>query len=363
MGMFVLMLGACAGGEEEPLTAEEQQAKDIADYEALSTQLAGALSEFLPERGAAAISAQGDRLFWVDDSEWDFKVRSWDSTTDATVAYDFTIGDAYDNYVVSDDLIATAREAGDMIEYDVYDVGAASQHLGTLTMEAPTDGQRWWAYAAHGADLYVAPTEPEPAIQRWSPAGGPTPTEVFTFADVGVDIGEFWGFGLDADHLIFAESGRIWSLDRDTNQATWLENETQVGGEVDLRPDGVLYATAESIDFWSYASSTRRNVTEEILASDYQLSQTYAAAHEPASAEFARYRDWIVYHGQNGIFAWNMSTDEIEPILLEPRDMPRTVYQNPQVLDDGTLFVEALVSESGSVGYDGPIYRVDTDIW
>ena len=62
-----------------------------------------------------------------------------------------------------------------------------------------------------------------------------------------------------------------------------------------------------------------------------------------------------------------MESGRVVPILIEPRpevsDGRRIEYRYPTVLDNGLLFVTGLTSESGAVGADGPVYRVDLTIY
>jgi hypothetical protein len=63
----------------------------------------------------------------------------------------------------------------------------------------------------------------------------------------------------------------------------------------------------------------------------------------------------------SGIFSYEMSADVVTPILLDPRLEPpeRLTYRYPQIVRSGDIFVQGLFSESGAVGADGPIYRVE----
>jgi len=67
---------------------------------------------------------------------------------------------------------------------------------------------------------------------------------------------------------------------------------------------------------------------------------------------------------EQAVARYNLVTHDAGPILLETfGDAGSVRYRYPQVLDNGLLFVQALVSPSGSVGADGPIYQVKPEDW
>jgi hypothetical protein len=95
------------------------------------------------------------------------------------------------------------------------------------------------------------------------------------------------------------------------------------------------------------------------MDSDYRLNESYDTAHR-WSYDIARYGRWIVYIGGTGVFAYHLDEQRVVPVLLQPLDEDmRISYRYPVVLEDGTLYVTGLTSYSGSVGADGPVYRVD----
>ena len=96
-----------------------------------------------------------------------------------------------------------------------------------------------------------------------------------------------------------------------------------------------------------------------IEAADYEINETFASSHlyyqDPT-----RWRDYIIYVANSGLFAYNMRSHEVTPILLEPRTPDlRIVYRYPRVTESGILLVTGLTSTSGAVGADGPVYQVD----
>jgi hypothetical protein len=76
---------------------------------------------------------------------------------------------------------------------------------------------------------------------------------------------------------------------------------------------------------------------------------------------FARWGSTVVYIGQDdGVFAFDMTTRAITPVLLPPDNSNVTIqYRYPVALSDGKVFVTALTSNDGSTGADGPTVEVD----
>lgn len=93
------------------------------------------------------------------------------------------------------------------------------------------------------------------------------------------------------------------------------------------------------------------------------MNETFASTHLHTGGDWTRRGQLVIYQGDSSIFAYDIAADVVTPVLLDPRLEPpmRLTYRNPQLLDSGVLFVQGLYSESGAVGADGPIYRVDAD--
>jgi hypothetical protein len=186
-----------------------------------------------------------------------------------------------------------------------------------------------------GDDVYILTTGSETTLLRWTP---------------GQDPGET---------LVVVESGRIWEADLAAGTSEWLGNETLVYEWVEMSEAGVLFDTYEGLRFWERATGELRDVSQEI-ADAWRMNDTYAGAHYFSLGDgFTLHGTTVIYVGSYGLFAYDLEAGWLEPILLDPRDLPRIEYRDPRVLDSGVVFVKGLESESGAVGADGPIYRVE----
>jgi hypothetical protein len=186
-------------------------------------------------------------------------------------------------------------------------------------------------------------------------------TLVTTLESAGCDVGEFWAFGVSGNTMVFIESGRLWTLDIAANQATWLQNDYQVSGNapVDFRSDGVMFTTDDALMYFDYAKNELIDVRARIDENPYKLNETFASASNWYT-DYARYKNYVVYIGQSGVFAYDMVGDTITPVLLSPHSSEiRIDYRYPVVLDSGKLFVVGLTSTSGATGAEGPNYMVD----
>jgi hypothetical protein len=167
-------------------------------------------------------------------------------------------------------------------------------------------------------------------------------------------------FGVSGDTLVFIESGRIWTMSISANKATWLMNQTQVDGAVDFRSDGVMFNAGNDIMFFDYQKSALVDVTAAIQKNPFQINATFAHAGKAYQADFSRWKQYVLYIGLSGLFAYDMNADKITPILLSPVGGNLDVeYRYPAALDDGTAFVTGLTSTDGATGADGPTYRLD----
>jgi hypothetical protein len=335
----------------------DQTERDIAGYVSLQIELDQGNTEFLGNV-ADELHAAGNHLFWLEFRGWDPTLHGWNAETDQRVNYSFSIGggDRW-SYRTSRNALATAEEGFDQITYHVWDIDAPDTEITTAVFDAPTDEQRWWAYAVHDTTLYVVTTGEVTTLYR-VPAGG-TPEAVTTLESAGCNVEIFMDFDVEGGTMIFIESGRIWRLDLPSNTATWLGNETEISGSVNFAQDGVIFESARGPFFYVYETHELIDLEAEIQASGYQINETFASSHL-YDQDIWRYRDWMVYIGSSGVFAYHLYEGEVRPLLLEPRsEEVRIEYRYPVVLENGLLFVTGLTSTSGSVGADGPVYSVD----
>jgi hypothetical protein len=339
---------------------------DIAEYEALQAELEQSRTEFLGET-AGEIAGIGTRLFWQDFTNWAPTLQSYNVVDGTRVDYAFSIGPdhEYANYRASEALVVSAELAGDII-YHVYDVADPELEVGSFTLPAPGAGVRWHAYAPDQQDVYVVIADvvegqTNTQLLKWT-VGDVEPRLITTLEEAtGTNLGEFWDLGVSGGKAIFIEAGRIWSLDLTTLEATWLENETLAYGAAwDAR--GVLFPTADGPFYFSYAGTGLRDIAREIEQSSYRLNTTYASIHlyGADSDELpALLGDHVAYRASDGVFTFDMASSTVRPLLLDARD--GTVrYRSPVVLEDGSIFVQALESDViGSTGADGHIYRLN----
>lgn len=361
---FIIALPGC-NFRADPGEPGDPTSRDIAHYNEVTAELEQARTRF----GGEAIGEMypaGSMIYWLEyRGTWDPTVHSLDTESGRRVDYDLALEFDSLNVRVSPTAIACAELDGLDVIYHVYDASQPSTEITRLVMSAPSGEQRWWAYALDGEDLYIVVTKsedsPDTKLYRARP-GTTERTLVTTFESAGATVGEFWDFGLQDEQLIFVESGRIWSFDLTSNRATWLRNDTEVGGNIDFGPSGVLFTTARGPRFFDYQTSETIDISARIASAEYRLNDTYTNIHL-FSEGMARWQNYVIYGGQSGVFAYDMNTNEVTPILLEPRfgdtSDVRVVYKDPVVLENGTLFILGLESASGSVGADGPVYRVD----
>ncbi len=356
--------GAGGGsGEAGAAGGAQTQEQDIAQYEALTTQLETKRSEFLTKK-ASNPNAVGNRLFWQEFDSISPTLHSFESVSGGQTSYDFSIGSQDDaNYAASDSLVVTALRMGDKVVYSAYAVDAPKQLVASASIDAPQDEQKWWAYSTSGKDVYIVLARPgNNVIQKWTPGSG-QPADFASLDDAIAPnkLGEFRDFAVDGNTMIFDEGGRLWLLDLPTKKAISLQN-TEESGSSFFGQDSVVYSEAtKGLWLFDVASKTRKNLSDLIKANPYKLNKTYAEGHFYTGNGWTRSNSKIVYIGQgSGLYSYDLVKSEIKPILLQPRLMTGSLfYKYPQILTDGTIFVQGLVSDSGSVGADGPLYKID----
>jgi hypothetical protein len=317
------------------------------------------------DKSAMELESAGNTLYYRTYPGFDpvFHRRNADGST---LDYGFSIGSGDDaNDRTSEQLVVTAERAGDHISYHAYAADAKSSQLGVADLPAPTDEQKWWAYAVSGTTVYMITTPTEKTGMGntiWSYSPGGTPTKLFTLEDAGIMVGELLDFDVDGNTLMLIESGRLWRVDLASKKAQYMKNKTEIAGAVSFSKDGVAFEDSNGLKFFDYALNDLRDLSQEIQATSYQIAPGYKSAHYFYSAStsnnFTRYKSWIVYTGGMGIFAYDIVQKRVAPVLLDvSKDNLRVTYRYPVVTDDGSAYLVGLTSTDGAVGADGPVYR------
>ena len=344
-------LPGCIIAPSEPDDPLAQQQADLDHWNQLTDELDGRRSEFLGTH-VQELTAAGTTLYWLDTTNFNPRLMRWDRA--AKLGFGFSIGDGNSyNYRASASVVVTAEPGSDQVVYSAYDATATNRLLATTSLPKPV-GAKWSAYAVDGGSVYMMDGT---TLKKWQPGGAVT--TVTTLESAGVEAGEFWDFGVSGTTMVFIESGRVWSMDLVANKATWLMNMTQAGGSVDFRPDGVLFDTATGLAFYDYGAARLVDVKARIDANPFKINETFASAAK-FDQDFTRYKQYVIYVGQRGVFAYDMKADKITPIVLSPnRAELRVDYRYPVALDSGEMFVTGLTSTSGATGADGPTYKID----
>jgi len=356
-----LALAGCTASGKGGAPADPTAA-DIDQWNRLAAKLDGGRTVFR-DTGIGDGVAVGNQLFWLDTSSFNPVLNRYDHPSGGKIRYGFSIGDSdLWNYRASATLVVTADPLASPVTYHAYDANATASEVAATTLPDPLlAGSRWAAYAVSGNTVYFV-DDGMPgvtALLKWVPGSGAPPTQVTTLESAGAQIGSFQDFGVSGDTMVFIETGRIWKLGISANQAVWLGNATEVSGDVDIADDGVMFSTASGLMFFSYATKALTNVSDRIDANAYQVNVTYASAAKYLQ-DFSRYKGYVLYVGNYGLFGYDLAKDLIVPILLSPNSATlRIDYQAPVALDDGTAFVVGLTSTDGAVGADGPTYEVD----
>ncbi|MFO0591646.1 MAG: hypothetical protein U0441_29135 [Polyangiaceae bacterium] len=354
------LIGCGGGGGSGAQTQEE----DLAEFESLRAELEGKRKTFL-EGPAQDFQAAGNLLFWVEAAAGDPRLHSFDQPASQTTDYSFppflvapSSPNPIDNlnFVGSTSIIATMNVLDGA---QVYSVGKNEEKLGKWTLPAPPYGQKWWSYGVDGGDVYAAILDDAGKLhlKKWTPNGAESDVAVFDDLIAPNAMGEFHNFAVSGTTLIFDEGGRIWTAELGAPKAKWAQNDKEVSGAA-YDKAGVVYS--QGGDFWQYdaATDSRKNLSEKIKGNEYKLNETFKEAHYPTSTTtWCKSGDKIVYEANYGIFAYDIGADTVEPLVLDARDNS-IVYKYPTALDNGTLFVKGLESQSGATGADGPTFIV-----
>jgi len=362
-GCFFVGNNNGATGSGGGATSSDQ---DVAQYNALQAKLEKNRKEFLTP-GASGLNGFGTHLYWLDFTNGNPTLQSYDSATSKTVNYTFSIGDTCTyNYRTSNDIIVNAENTGSNVVFHTFAIDQPGKSLGDLSTDPPSDGVEWWAYSPDGGDLYYVLTEGKTTLMKWTP-GNATPTMLFNLEDLGVKVGEFEDFIVASGVMVFIESGRVWSLDLTTKVPVPLGNMNESQG-ASVMTGGVLISTATGPVYYDNQTKKLRDISAAITASGYELNATFSDAAQFDNGAvtsddlgFTSYQNIVGYIGNSGIFTLDLDKGTVAPLLLDALDNS-IVYAYPVFLDDGTVFVQGLQSSDGAIGFEGPVYELDTKL-
>lgn len=241
----------------------------------------------------------------------------------------------------------------------MFSAAAAHQPLGSFEVPAPTDEQRWWPYCVDGQTLYYADSLNGGHLYRWQPGQG-APTEVLQFSAAGIRLGILFEVSVEANRMVLLESGRLWMVDLTGGRARWLGNKKEADSGF-LDSSGILFRTPDGLFFEGAQSpGAVRNLSQELRSAPSPVPDN-PLGHRDDEQPAVLWRGQLIYIGWSGVYAYHLTTGVLRPLLLEHSEVEggRIDYRNPQVTADGSLFVTGLISQSGAVGADGPLYRVN----
>ncbi len=368
--MCCLALGACSFPSEPtnitiPTVPPDTTAADTMQIAQLRQQLDSLRSEVLDKR-AMELEAVGNALYWKTYPGFSPLLHHREASGQM-IEYAFSIGAGDDNnYRASQDLVVTATRDSAIV-YHAYDAHASNKALGTWTFPTPSDEQKWWAFAVSGTTAFVIAPPRDAAVAGhavWSCAPGADQRVLFTLEETGIKVGELMEFGVDGTTLMVIESGRLWHVDMALKRAKFMGNKTEISGSVDFTADGVIWQDMTGLKYFDSAAGALRDLSKELHAAAYKINETYKTSHyfygATTGSNFARWKDWLVYTANSGIFAYNLKTMAVRPVLLDTNDDELHIaYRYPVPLENGSLFVVGLTSTSGSTGADGPVYQTD----
>jgi hypothetical protein len=357
------LINTPSGDDSGDDDGSNQAQMDVDQWNQLVTQDDMRRTQFLGNN-FGALAPVGNQLYYQDETNYSPELYRYDHASGATIHYGFSIGGGDDtNMRASGNLVLTADDSDDPVTFYAYDATQANAVVDSTQLPAP-EGAKYDAYAVDGSTAYFIDQSVanQTTLLRWIPGSGQSPAAVTTLENDGVDVGEFYDFDVSGDTMVFVESGRVWSLDLTTQVATSLMNTTQVSSEIDFESDGVMFTTeTNDLQFFAYATKSLTDVSAKIDTHMFPINQTFAGAsqYDDVDAGFARWNNDVIYVGDQGLFAYDLTADTVTAIVLSPDLADLTIdYVQPVVLDDGTLFVTGLTSNEGDEGADGPVYEI-----
>lgn len=371
-------------GEEEPppLSAaekaelEQNQAIDI--YNARATELEQNRAVLLDAQKlnmVGPVFAVGDQIFWREsEGAWE-SLHSMDMNTREKTAYTFPITlDSYDAPLAfSDKHIVSLSLSDGKVTYHVYAVGEPALEVGSFEMDAPPNA-KWWTFGVDGGQVYIIKDTPATGpdnpsrteILAWSTTEQ-AQRLVTTTEELGIAPGIVQNMDVDDDQLMLLESGRLWHIDLETLKATWMESGKELGSAYYDR-QGVLYSDAAStLRYYDLEVGELRDISEEIDETGWVLDEKYFdTVRFYTGSGITLVGDLVIYISTtNAVMSYNLTTREVRPLLLSPRnygpedDPVKFTYADPVGMEDGTLLVHAYTSFGKRTPAERWVYTVE----
>jgi hypothetical protein len=341
---------------------------DVSQYNALEQMLQAGRTVLVPSNdGPSTPSPLNSQLFYIefpDEMPTQPTLHRYDDTGHSTLNYTFGIGttdqDTPYNWSSSATLVTTVDTSQGTPVLLAYNANDAKTAVGSLTLPDPAAGEIYQANTLDGNDAYYIDDSGDPVLVLWVPSQGTTTTNVLTFSKVGVDATEALSFTVSGNMLLLEDAmGALWSIDIAAQKATSIGNTTEAtGGSYDS--SAFLYTTGSGTSaglfYYDFSTGKTTDVAAAIASSTYALNSTYSMIHHYSSG--GAVQNGVVYYiGEGfGLYAFNMSTKAVTPLLLAPQD-DSVEYQSPSILDDGTLIVLG-VDTTDPGPNSGTLYRV-----
>lgn len=356
LGLFFMLGAGCFPpfGDSRDGGSPETQAVD--EYNQLEQKLVANRRDFVTKTYSYQL-AVGNSLYFLDFAYGPAVLHRYDQTAGARIDYTFNINQGLNfSYQASESMIVTPSNRYARLEYQAYDANSPNTLLGSTPFDPPGNSD-FWAYSVSGNQLYVITQDGTSTnVYRWTPGGINTLLFTLEKATGQTSLSDVAGVGVNGNIMVFWENGRLWRVDINAQRAVWLRNMTVAGDTIDIAPDGITF-TAHDLFFFDVAQQTR-NLSDLIKQSSYKLNDIFSTIHyHTGSEELARFGSYVIYRGQDGIFAYDLQDNHVQPVLLDPRDQDSygnsIRYRFPTVLLSGFMYV------TGLLGADGAIYEVD----
>lgn len=295
------------------------------------------------------------RLFWSRQS-LNTDVMSYSVLDQQTLSYPFRGIDA-EHIAVSASLYATSTSFADTITFLVYPANGADT---SYTLEIQETSAGMTAFDAYGDEIILLSQQgDEDLLMVWRPLDGET-TASPLFSPV---LGGWTGGAIETlvvygDHIVMLGEGSLGWATRTSQSVQMLAFDT-IESIDDVGSAGVVYRTMENaMVYFDFDRQTTFDI-DAALRDHAPVVPERDTAHLPLDKHPATlYAQTLVYIGEDGLFAYDTGTEQLRPVLLEALGYPREEYRNARALDDGSLFVDTLFTETNSLGNEGPLYRL-----
>lgn len=283
----------------------------------------------------------------------DLHLHGYSKSANRHVDYSFAVSDRSPYSFKASDSLILPYDVTNLKKLDAYATDRPGSLVGTTTFPSSL-----YALDVVGSTVYVVlRVGTDYQLHKWIP--GTASSLVISLSDATgtADLNSVRQLSVRGGVVGLVTGYKLWKLNLGTPHAPFSWTLPATIDAIEIREDGALLRSpAEGLSFIDFSTLQKTSLSDLIKENAYRLNGSFTTSHYYRDGT-ARYGHRVVYHGVDGVFAYDWQSRVIQPILLDPfPQSPQDTefhYRAPLITDSGYLYVV------GSQGFSTRVYEVD----